>query len=169
MLQDKTTSYQPAVEALRQLVEKQTVKCLHQGWPCTCDSKEPYLPGRIPDPLFNPLREALREKCPCLVADPSSTYMSYEEHPIACKRCYLRGHHSDKECQCNGTGYVTRTVEGLPSSAVAGLIVGNTPIDVIMSSWLWVVLVFQDEAPATYAITTVTEAIQRRGQEAPRA
>ena len=163
-------NYQPAVEALRQLVEAPTVVCPHglkdeHGHPVVLCAKC-LGTGRIPDPLFNLLREALREKCPCGPIDGTVWVARMCNNCLGTTRTGLV--HEPTCSRCIG-GYITRNVEGWPSSAVAGLIAGNTPHELIWPAWgtraNWLETVFLDSDPAAYALNYVTEAIQWRAQE----
>ena len=169
-------NYQPAVEALRQLVEAPTVVCPHglkdeHGHPVVLCAKC-LGTGRIPDPLFNLLREALREKCPCGPIDGTVWVARMCNNCLGTTRTGLV--HEPTCSRCIG-GYITRNVEGWPSSAVAGLIVDAAPRDLIryhlvFRDWEhWLVYVFNCLDPADGAIADVTEAIQRRAQEAANA
>lgn len=186
-----TPNYQAQVEALRLLVEEQTVECpaCHNiggfDW-----ERSPYFDGRpggreldpncgytgrIPDPLYATLREALRVECTRHEwADSSYT---------RCVRCWIVWPRDGSRIP--PTGYVTRNVKGCTSSMVAGLIVvpaamalvaglvvGIISVEAALEIWEvkknWLVKVFDSSDPATYAIATVTEAIQQRAaREAP--
>lgn len=65
-------------------------------------------PAMVFNPAYDGLRAVFQEPCPCGLSDPSHSYMSYEEHPISCKSCYLKGRHDLNRCQCDGTNLISR-------------------------------------------------------------
>lgn len=108
------------LERLRALVEKQTVPCplaythrfmlgMPEGGGDTRGAicADCHGTNSVPDPAWAGVLNVLRQECPCAVGNPSQSYLPYEDFPVTCKRCYIRGRHTD-ECICGGNNYVLR-------------------------------------------------------------
>ncbi len=145
------------VEELRHSLESKTVECpseehIHPG----PNALETCITGRIPNPIYVPLLNVVRDKCFSCRGNGKDIHCSCDYAPCL---------HSELACPaCGGGGYITRSWDDLPKGALAGALLHAlllTPrIAISGQKYLEIITApFDPDQAAVQAVLTILEAL----------